>query len=91
MISYFTVQFLVFVSLNSLLSFSSFILMDADYFNVPEDKIGSTLGDLGVIVEAFVIIVTPLVGLLFDSIGRRVPVVLGMMMVSAGFGLIPFG
>jgi hypothetical protein len=58
---------------------------------VPKDKIGGVSGNIGFIAEIFVLIMDPFLGLAFDILGRKWPVVLGLAMSGIGILAVPFG
>lgn len=91
MIAFYIMIFISFMSLNFILSFVTFILSDPEYYNLPSEGLGAEMGKIGSIAELCMLVAQPLTGLAFDTVGRKVPVFLGMLMVGLSFLLIPLG
>ena len=59
--------------------FSTFILTDPKYYNIKKDDIGAAMGNIGTIDEFFVICLDLMCGPIFDLVGRKWPIVIGML------------
>ena len=70
-------------------SFSTFILSDPRYYNIPVAKLGGLLGTVGTIDEAMVILLDLVIGPVFDLVGRKWPISLGMLIAGIGTSAIP--
>lgn len=89
LVSYFLIQFVCFACLQLVLSYISFILTDHKYYDVPEDKIGTIEGNVAYQGEAFVIVTSLVTGPLLDTVGRKIPVIIGYMVAGIAIFLIP--
>ena len=82
-------QFITFTTLNFILSFVSFILRDPEYYNVPEDDVAIEMGLIAGYAEMVMVFFQFLLGIIFDVVGRRVPLVLGIALIAVGICCIP--
>ena len=72
-----------------ILSFSTFILTDPKYYNIPVHELGGILGTMGTIEEFLVIVLDLVNGLIFDLVGRKLPISIGMFVAGIGISAIP--
>lgn len=87
--SYYLLQFLNFIQLSWEVSFVTFILEDAKYYNLSKDETGSVISFVGMWAEIFIILQDVYMGVLIDTFGRKVPIVLGMMVSAASLACMP--
>ena len=83
-------EFLLFSSIQFTLSFFPFILKNPDYYNVPEGELGSVIGATGSYAELSVIIFDLFIGVIFDTVGRVLPVLVGLIVIGFSFIAMPF-
>jgi MFS family permease len=76
-------------SIAVVLGFSTFILTDPEYYNISKDDIGEVMGTVGTIDEFFVICLDLACGPIFDLIGRKWPIVIGIFLGGISMCLIP--
>jgi MFS family permease len=57
---------------------------------VPKSEVGSVSGESGAIAEVFVIGLTLILGLIFDTVGRKVPTVVGFIMAGSSIIVMPY-
>lgn len=67
-----------------------FILKSPDYYNVPNDKLGSVIGIVGFYAELSVVFANIIMGIVYDTIGRKIPMFLGFTLLSISVILMPF-
>lgn len=91
MTAFLVMIFITYLSLSFILSFVLFILRDPKYYNVPQDEVSNQVGKIGAVAEIVVIFFQPLLGLAFDTIGRKIPIIIGMFMIGVSILLIPMG
>jgi MFS family permease len=65
-------------------------LASTEYYAVPQNQIAETLGDTAFYVNLSGIVLAPVFGILIDAIGRKIPIVIGLIMVGTSFLLMPF-
>mmetsp|Transcript_14983 Transcript_14983/g.20264 ORF Transcript_14983/g.20264 Transcript_14983/m.20264 type:complete len:99 (-) Transcript_14983:1040-1336(-) len=70
-------------------SFVSFILVSSIY-NVPQENVGSVAGELASIGNLVNILFNPVMGMLMDLKGRKVPVVSCYFIAGAAIFCMPF-
>lgn len=90
-ISFLLIQFITFTTLNFILSFITFILTDPKYYGLDPNEVGSNLGQIASYAEMTVIFFEMILGYAFDSIGRKIPLVFGMLLIALCTGLVPLG
>lgn len=88
-IAYAVLQFVTFVCLQFIISFVIFILKDKNYYDVNKDELGSDLGKIGMWAEVVTLVFYFFLGPIFDTFGRKVPIVLGFLLVALSIALIP--
>ena len=71
--------FVLYLSIQFTLTFLVFILKDPHYYDVKPDEIGSVTGALSAYAEITVIIFDLFLGVIFDTVGRIIPIVLGFI------------
>ena len=89
LISFYLMQFVVFICLSFVLSFVTYILTDPNYYNINIDDIGKLLGQISGIAELFVIVESIFMGPIFDKFGRKIPIVIGFAVTAVAIGAIP--
>jgi len=72
-----------------LTSFMVFIIESPDFYDVPSDKAGQELGNIGFYAEILAIVEGIFIGMLFDTIGRRLLISLGIALCGISIALIP--
>jgi len=63
-------------------------LRDKNYYNVQND-LAQSLGTIGSISEAVVMVIELFIGLIFDVFGRKIPLVFGFILIGLGLIGIP--
>jgi hypothetical protein len=89
-ISYFLMAFTIQLAVQFIIQFLVFILESKDYYDIPKDEVGSVAGNCGFIAELFVLALDVVLGLIFDTVGRKTPTVIGFMMVGGSISATPF-
>ena len=89
LLTYYLSQFVVFTCLSFVLTFTTFILRDPNYYAIDENEIGGDLGTISAYVEVIVIIEGLFMGPLFDTLGRKVPMVMGFLLTGIAIWAIP--
>ena len=72
-----------------IISYVTFILEDPNYYNVSSDELAGQLGKINSIAEIAVIIQDFYMGLIFDAFGRKVPLIIGICIISICIFCIP--
>lgn len=72
-----------------MLTYVIFILKDKKYYGVPSTKLAEELGTMALWGEVISIILCPFIGLVFDTFGRKLPVIISLIMISFGIAIIP--
>ena len=72
-----------------MLTYVIFILKDKKFYGVPEDKLAGELGTMALWGEIISIILCPFIGLIFDTFGRKLPVIISLLLTSFGIAIIP--
>lgn len=67
-----------------------YLLQDPDYFNVPFDKVGSSVGSVLFAGSLTSTILTPFMGFLYDIIGRKLLIIPAMLGLAFQLSLIPY-
>ena len=70
-------------------TFLIYIVKDPLYYNVENEKVGTTMGDLAFTAELFIIPAHLLFGALMDSVGRKYPTSIGLIMAGICITLMP--
>ena len=68
-------------------SFTSFLLEDS--YGIDDNDAGSVLGYMGVAGEIAAVVSEFPIGYIMDTIGRRIPCVLGIALIGVGYVLSP--
>ncbi len=72
-------------------TFFPYIIKSPEYYDVPEDKEASVVGNLAFYAELAILPSHFLIGGVLDIFGRKIPTVLGMLISGVCICLIPFG
>lgn len=92
MVAFFMVQFVSFTCLSFVLSFVTFILQNKYYYNLKDAKnLAQDLGVIAAYAEAIVMVQEFFLGIIFDTLGRRIPLFLGILVQGIVTGAIPLG
>ena len=67
----------------------AFILADPKYYGV-KTNLGKKMGDVASYAEIWVIFQSLFTGVILDTFGRKVPVIIGFLISGAAIGAIPF-
>ncbi|TNV73136.1 hypothetical protein FGO68_gene10211 [Halteria grandinella] len=89
-ICYLLLVFNVFLVIQFIIQFLVYILQSPKYYDVPKSDVGTVAGDAGAIAEIFVIIEALFLGLIFDTVGRKVPTVIGLTCVGLSIIALPY-
>jgi len=90
-IALFVVQFATYMLINFMQAFLSYIVKSPDYYNVDPRQTGNVLGTLGFYSEIAVILADFIVGAILDLLGRRWPIVVGLLFAGVSVIVIPYG
>lgn len=90
-IAYFVMIFQSYILLNFMASFLSFLVTSPDYYDVPKDHAGRVVGDLGFYGTISVMAFDLVLGTLMDLIGRKLPIIYGLLYSSCVIVSMPFG
>ena len=71
------------------LSFVTFILKNPYYYNIPDDEIAQNYGMISSIIEIIGIFQNCIMGLIFDTLGRKWPLITGLITQSLATSVIP--
>lgn len=92
MIAFFLVQLVCFICISFVLSFVTFILENKHYYNMQDkETLAQNLGTIAAIAEAVVIVQEFFLGIIFDTLGRRIPLFIGVLMQGIVTAAIPLG
>jgi len=83
------IQFTNYIALGIIYTFVTFILEDPNYYNLSASEVGANLGFIGSIAEICVIILEMFMGVILDTFGRKVPLVIGFLVSGASILSIP--
>ena len=89
-LAFFTMQFAAYLLLNFMSSFLYF-LVTSPYYNVPSDRVGRIVGDLGFYGSLAVVSFDFFLGAIMDIIGRKIPIIIGLVVSSIMIIVMPFG
>ena len=89
LIAFFVSCYVMFIAVSVSVSFSTFILRDPMYYDVPDNKVASIMGQINSIADCITIPLMPFVGIAFDMLGRRVPLTIAMLVIAVGVGCFP--
>jgi len=70
-------------------SFVTFILEDPNYYNLSKKEVAANMGTIGMISETINVFFQLVAGVLIDTFGRKVPLIIGFMVAGAAMGCIP--
>ena len=68
----------------------TYILKDKDFYNEKPTEVAKIAGECGSLAQIFAISLDLLLGLIFDTIGRKIPLILGLFTTGMSIGLAPF-
>ena len=69
-----------------------FLLKDENYYGLKNDKnLGTKTGLISLYAELGCLVVEPLMGLIFDTFGRKVPIIFGFLMMAVSAATVPLG
>ena len=88
-ISYYLLGFSYIISLQIGIGYVSFLLRDPKYYDIKKEDVGTILSETGFIAEMFLIGLDVFLGPIFDILGRKLPVVIGVLMTGITFFLYP--
>jgi hypothetical protein len=88
-VTYYILIFTVGVILQFITVQLTFILKAKDYYNLDEKDVARVSGECGFIAQIFVITLDLLLGLIFDTVGRKIPLVLGLLSSGLSILLMP--
>ena len=71
------------------MSFVIFILKDPNYYNIKEKELPQKLGTIGTYTEVINIILECFLGVIFDTFGRKLPIIIGFFLAALSIGGIP--
>lgn len=89
-LAYYLLVFTILLIVQFIISFLIFILGSKQYYAVPDDQVGTVAGDTGFYAELFVIALDLVLGVIFDTVGRKVPTVLGLFLCGTSIIVTPF-
>ena len=69
--------------------FVTFILEDPLYYNLTKQEVGANTGYIGFFAEAWVIALQMGIGIITDTFGRKIPLVIGLVVAGVCISLIP--
>ena len=72
-----------------ILGFVTFILKDPNYYNEDKDKLAGKLGVINSIAEVCVIFQDLYIGLIQDAFGRKVPLIISILVLGGAVFSIP--
>lgn len=90
LISYYLMTFTILLVVQFIISFLIFILKSPKYYNIPSNLAGTVSGDCGFYAEICVILLDLVLGVIFDTIGRKTPTVIGLIVAGTSIIGTPF-
>ena len=88
-VTYLLIMFICYFVMSALYSYVSFILEDPKYYNLPHEDVAPTLAQIGMIRQVLLLAEDLAMGVLFDTVGRRVPLAAGIGLGGLCVALIP--
>jgi hypothetical protein len=88
-ISYYILIFNIGLVLQFLTVQITYILKDKDYYDLPPKKVAEIAGDCGTLAQIFAITLDLLLGIIFDTLGRKVPLILGLFTTGLSIASAP--
>lgn len=73
-----------------LITFVIFLLESPDYYNIPKNQVGSISGAIGTYAEICIIGLDLVLGIIFDTVGRKLPTAIGFAILSICIIIMPF-
>jgi len=83
-------NFTTYFVIEILILFIVYLISDKRYYDVPRHEIASTLGDCAFYSEIAVILFDFGLGVIFDTVGRKIPTVVGLIVSGVCLILMPF-
>ncbi len=87
--TYFLIQGAIIIGITFMNSFLVYIVKDPEYYNVKKPDLGTVLGNLTFVAELFILPSHLILGSIMDSIGRKIPTVIGIIIAGVCIILIP--
>ena len=78
------------VAYHFVIQYTIFVLKDPDYYRIDKDQLATELGKIGSYSRITIIIMQPFMGLVFDTFGRKIPIIFGLVLASIITATIPF-
>ena len=92
MVALLLVQFVCFTCISFVLSFVTFILKNEHYYNLKDkSKLAEHLGSIAAYAEAVVLVEELFLGIVFDTLGRKIPLFIGILVQAIVTAAIPLG
>ena len=82
-LSWLLIQFVTMFSTQFSIQFSILILSNKDYYGIPVDILATKMALISVITDVSSILIRPFNGVVQDSLGRKWPILLGLIFVAA--------
>lgn len=89
-LSFYLMCFALYLNIQFIISFIIFILKSKEYYNVPPDNIGEITGTIGAYAEICIIGLDLVLGMIFDTFGRKLPTAFGFLILGTSIILMPF-
>ena len=89
LITYLLMLFVAMVCVGIIYGFVTFILEDPDYYNLTQDQAGQSMGYVGMISEAFTVLLEMVMGLITDLFGRKYPIFISFLLMGMATAAIP--
>ena len=70
--------------------FTVFILTDPKYYNLKRNEVGKIIGTIGLVGELVVMLLSFFTGPMMDVLGRKAPIVFGLILNGISLLAIPF-
>jgi len=77
--------------LNFMTTFLSYVVKSPEYYDIPRDEVGEVVGSLAFYSELAILPWHLLLGGIMDTVGRKIPTVLGLLLSGVSIIGIPFG
>eukprot|EP00347_Sterkiella_histriomuscorum_P021247 403334683 len=88
-LAYYLMVFTILLVVQFIIGFLIFILGNPNYYNLPDDQVGQVSGDCGFYAEILVIIFDLVLGVIFDTVGKKIPTVIGFLVAGLSIILTP--
>jgi MFS family permease len=90
-LSFLLMYFVTFLAIYYLIMLSILLIEDPKHYNVPKADLGRVTGNVGFLAEILVLIYDPFMGVIFDTLGRKGPTVIGLIVGGVGLIGLPYG